>query len=162
MFEKWKALDKSLEEKFANVSLSKKFPGYFNRLIFKSFAILMMLFVVATFWQQGWTLNAIQVSCPITSPGNCQNPVYDCTLPRSAELVSFCSKYEIAVKPQSWVCEVAPCDKPFLSPGESYSNAGWLIRHSFLILALLIILPFLLNGIIYRIKNGNWFYVRSE
>lgn len=162
MFEKIKAYDKSLDEKFSKFSLSKKYPGYFTRGVFKFFALLMFLFVVATFWQQGWTLNAVEISCPIDSRGNCQNPVYDCTLPGATDSVSFCSKFELHTKPQAWVCDIAPCDKPYLTPGESYSNAGWLIQHGIEVIVLLILSAFLVNALIYRVKFGRWLYVREE
>jgi len=166
MFDKFRELDESLKKKFGKYSMQNKFPGYFNRNVFRGAALCMLLLLIGVFVQQGFDFGAgISVSCSESSTQPCQNPVYDCGLADTAEelqLAPFCNIFGTldAERPDAWVCSIAPCDKPYLQPGESYTNAGWLLRHGIALLSLIIFLAFLVNAMFYYIKTGSFFYVR--
>lgn len=162
MFEKIKEFDKLLDQRFEKY----RFPGYLSKNLFRISAALMFLLLFSILWQQNWHLYAIDVSCSANSPTYCRNPLFDCNTygyTYDAGVYTIADGCQFAQKsPPQWVCDVVPCDKLFLAPGESYSNAGWLIRHGMLLVLSLIVGTFVLNAIIYRIKYGTWKYVRSN
>lgn len=163
MIQKIRDLDKRLEEKFKPYSLANKFPGYFTKRIFHAAIILFFVVIAAVFVQQGFTLRAIDVYCPESSTRLCQNPVYDCSYSGPENYVEFCpivpSQND---RPAQWVCDIAPCDKPFLNPGDHYSNAGWFIRHAYSLLFYIFVAAFAGNHLYYRMRTGNWTYVRPQ
>jgi hypothetical protein len=122
------------------IDLSKKYSGYFNKLLLRSVFFLLFCVGVYLFVSNGFSLEAVYVHCPSDSRGNCINPFYcdRCSAGR------VCSRYEDV------------CSQALLSPGESLGvKPSFLLRFYSELSLLVIALSFALNHFLYRRKNAN-------
>jgi hypothetical protein len=58
--------------------LKLRYPGYFNKWVFRIMTITLILFVIMVLGSNGYKLNFCEVSCPAESQVKCPNPLFLC------------------------------------------------------------------------------------
>jgi hypothetical protein len=128
---------KDLELFSHKINLSKRFPFYINKAIFRVFFLSILFVGVADFtmnYQQSDTWYSYKIECPIGS-SFCPNPFYNATLPTK-------------------LCKELLCDTELLYPGFSYGRDDILARHGHTLIFILFLGAFALNHINYMWRKS--------
>jgi hypothetical protein len=158
MFNKIKELDNKLNDKLSFLNLSKKYPNYFTKSIFRLGLVLMVLIICYNFYLNDFSMTNIVLDCPASAMGGkCLNPAYDCQNDLIADniLLTFNLTQIKPLDHSSCVfytsdqrlsyCSVLPCDKRYLDAGEHYGRTDVFVDHSVEFFILIIIFCFILN-----------------
>jgi len=133
------------------LDLSKKYPDYFKKWVFRTaFIIILLLCVKVTVFEfnnNPHPFNYYYVICG-EEEAFCVNPLYACKYPTQKDCLI------INDLPQG-VCEFGYCEKKYLAGGESYGvKPPFLLRYALDIVALILISSFIINHIIWRFKKN--------
>jgi hypothetical protein len=132
--------------KISDFDLQKKFPGYFNKWVFRAgVLILVLIFCYALFITKFSTTPYVSITC--NSPTPCQNDFYTCNHPNLIY-------YQDCTKILKMGCDNGICDKELLQPGETIGRTPPPILKHFLTITIIIIACcFLVNHILYKVKK---------
>ena len=143
-----KKINDKLKEIQNDIDLTKRFPGYFNKTIFRGVIIFMLIFTVLVFVSNDYKLRNVYIECDKNTP--CDNPIYTC---RGEENIynSQCLPAELVPKEFKTLCENGLCDLKQLPPNTVYGNKpGFLMKNYNLICLLLVAFAFFINHIFYK------------
>ena len=142
-----KKREKMIElEKIKNkFDLNSKFPGYFNKTIFRILITFLLFVLIFGVLIEGIDTK-VKVSC--NSDGiKCINQIYKCKHEISKNSVDYflndCEQYE-DIK-----CSDNICSKKYLNPGESIGKDSFIIENYNIIALISILLSFGINHLIY-------------
>lgn len=147
----------SLKEIQEKLDLNKKLNGYFNKAIFRSCVVVLILFTVFTLWSNGWEYRFIYAENPTSQLK--LNPFYVCdNSTTKLELIltplSDCIPEPIpkVLKP---ICEAGGC-KQYLEPYEIVGNKpNFLAKYYNAFSMLFVALAFIINHLVMRGKLKN-------
>lgn len=136
---------KEIEDK---LDMKKKFPNYFNKVIFRTLTIIMLsLFLLSLYLNNGNIIN-VYAECNQIIP--CKNPFYYCT----HESDNYNEKCPVNNIQKTLICKQEVCDKEYIQP---YENIGtqphWLYKHFNIIIFTIYLIGFAINHIIYLRKQ---------
>ena len=131
------------------INLDKKYPGYFNKLIFRlGFVVILFLFTITMYIEDFDFSNKIYVTCNSKLP--CANTFYDCK--HKLFVVSNCEYIN------SLNCPHNLCNIKQIMPGQTIGDKpSFLYRNFFAFTITIIFATFAINHNLYfyRRKNGN-------
>jgi len=105
------------------LDLTKRFPGYFDKRIFRFFLLVFVVLFLLTLHSNGWALVNTWALCDSTV--ECRNPFVLCDV---LDVGYDYSKLEgvSCLREVNWrtrgLCEAGVCDREFLLPGEVVGN----------------------------------------
>lgn len=114
------------------INLTKKYPNYFNKRIFRSAFIIILILTIITLWSTGWNISPAFFECSKNSPAACRNKFYGAT---------------------GRLCDLNPglCETQNINPGEIVGNKPTGLMRGYNPLSLgIITLAFVLNHILYK------------
>jgi hypothetical protein len=134
------------------INLSKKFPGYFNKWILKGVFVLCLILYILVLYLNNWIPYSVYVEC--NSTFGCDNPFVVCEYPaypgiyQKEPLKQSCSN--------SSLCSLYPqyCSRSRMEPGEVIGKRSFFIDHFDMICLSLVALAFMINHLLWRVKNG--------
>ena len=157
LIDKLKEFDKKLGDK---LDLNKRFPGYFNKWVFRLAFVLIAVMIIDAFIAYGVS-GQTYLSC--NDPAGCLNPLYVCQREdykqvNGEHIVPNDCFIEVtpAIKKS---CKVIDCTKKYLSYGDSYGEKPPAYLDGMFIL---IVLAFVANHLLYVKKYDRWIYRRPE
>lgn len=139
--EKIKKIEDSLDMK-------KKFPNYFNKIIFRSLTIIMLTLFIISLYLNNWNIINVYAECQQIIP--CKNPFYECSQ-NNNNIIKQCPINKIQ---QKIICSEGICDKEYIQPNENIGQKPhWFYKHFTKIIIILYILGFVINHILYLRKT---------
>lgn len=163
IIDKWKEWDAKLESKTIAKS---KFPGYFNKVIFRTGMALIGLIIILDFCLNGYSFTSVSMDC--TFEQGCNNPFYVCT----QQDLDF---YKTNLNAQKLCLDEAPSFTEGIMVGnESLSKVQRLEKgfhigrtdilatNGFDIITGIFLFSFLVNAFWYKKKYKSWKYLGKE
>jgi len=130
-----------------SLDLNKKFPNYFNKLIFRLCVLTIVLLFAITIYLFGVN-QKVSISCNDKTP--CVNPLYKCSHPPqtfSADFLALENTCDILLK-YNW--STAEKNKLQLQPGEVIGEPPpFIIKHLTTLVFIIIFLSFGINHLFY-------------
>ena len=147
-----------LKEIEDNLNLTKKYPDYFNKKLFRTATIIMFILFGIGFYMNDFKINNVYVECNSETP--CQNPFYLCSHINMKEYQDFYANGKQCMPEITWktkeLCNAGGCDKEYLQPHEIIGNKPNIYnQYFFLLIITLYIITFTINHILYKRKNEN-------
>ena len=126
------------------VDLSKKYPKYINKNVFRVVFLVILLFTIFSIAKYGLNVSWVYVEC--NSLSGCENPYISCQ--EDVWVVNpDCEFYS------EHPCKVLNCDKPFLEYGEYIGEKPpFVVKNGSLIIIGVILFGFIINHIIYKLR----------
>jgi hypothetical protein len=142
-----------LKELQEALDLTKKFPGYFDKRIFRFAIGFMIMFTLILIFYEG-RINFVYASCPDNSKEDCVNPFYICNAQEEKNplLTYDCVPIEQLPKQIKELClKNNTCEQRFLVPGQTIGDkpSFFVLNYNFICL-LIVALAFLLNHLYYK------------
>ena len=148
----FKSKIKEIEEA---LDLTRKYPNYFNKKLFRATTIIMFILFGISFVSNDYKFSNVYATC--NSDSKCQNPFYLCNNVDITNLQYFASGKtcmpEITYKTKP-LCDAGLCDKEYLEPHETIGNPPNLLNQYFtLLIALLYLITITINHYLYKRKQ---------
>lgn len=138
---------KKLQDK---LDLKKRFPGYFNKNVFRGIIVVMLLFTIFVYWTENFQLRFVYAECD--KDHYCNNPFYVC--PEEHNMFTSteaCLPEESVPKSIIPLCEEGLCDNKTLAPHQILGHKpNALVLWYNQISLLIVILGFALNHLLWR------------
>lgn len=141
---KFDEFDRELDSK---INLGKKFPGYFNKWVFRFMVVGILFVVLLTCQSMNWDFSRhYYVYCP--GPTKCENVFYQCT-----SLDCLVSGKQKLSCPVGFEAD-SLCTQQFIFPG-GYVGVppSWLGFNAWWIDLVLVVLAVVLNHLFYKVKS---------
>ena len=143
---------KEIEDAF---DLTKKYPNYFNKKIWRTATIILFVLFTISFITNDYKFNNVYVECKSETP--CQNPFYLCSHIDITKLDFFASGKQCMSK-ITWktkpLCDAGLCDKEYLQPHETIGNPPNFFNQYFTLwIALLYLTTIGINHYLYKRKT---------
>ena len=134
---KIKAKEQAMKDK---LDITKKFPGYFKKTIFRVAFLCIGLIMLCAWIVNGYSLFAVENYCPASYTQLCTNPFYN-----GAGLNPMVAQHE---------CDKLNCDSKYLSPGEGY-KLPFVVKHANNMMWTILFIAFAINHILYKRGQKN-------
>ena len=154
--------DDSLEFKFKDLDLKKRYPNYFNIWVFRTGISFMVIILICILTLNNFDLSTkYYVGCPENSFSVCKNPFYECNYKIHDVINTInCEPYF------KFGCPENLCEIEFFEPGEYVGEKPNNTQNNFFLICILImILSFVINHILYirgKNKNGNNINIKNR
>jgi hypothetical protein len=136
---KWKKIQDKLD-------MSKRFPGYFSKWIFRS-AVAICLIIAVGFVMKYGIHGQLYLHCD-SEYIPCENPLWQCLYGNVIQQPLECDKI-------TRFCDKYPCEQQYLQPGESYGQDPDIMMSAFRYLVIAVmILAFAVNHVWYRLRGN--------
>lgn len=145
-------IKEALKEIQDAIDLSKRFPGYFDKRIFRGVVIIMLLFTFIVFWSENFQFRFIYAEC--NKDVACNNPFYIC--PKGLDytnpfLQADCMPIESVPKELIPLCNTGVCYNQYLEPHQVIGHKpNALVLWYNQICLLMVALGFLINHLKYK------------
>lgn len=158
----WKDFKKGYKELEDGLDLSKRFPGYFNKWVFRIMLLVVASLFLITFQSEGNMLFNVWAVCPDNASEPCLNPYYLCSnINVSYDSYNvFFKEAEVCFPDEAlnWkveqICENNNCNKRYLQPGEVIGNPPNKNSSSFFIRVICIVgIAFAINHMIFLFRR---------
>jgi len=148
----WKKIKDPIDQLANELDLSKKFPNYFNKWIFRIAIALMVIFLFVAWGLDNWRTDTFYIDCPANAyRGYCNNPIFVCSSP-DEWMVEGCVLPSLIPKEIKPLCEKGYCDIPIIRAGESIGEKpNSIFEHYNYVCFIIVVVSFALN---------HYFYVR--
>lgn len=142
-----------LKEIEDNLSLTKKYPDYFNKKIFRTTTTLLLIIFLIGYATNDYKLINAYAECDSDQP--CQNPFYLCKNIQINQTNYFTGAGYQCLQKNTWktknLCEQGYCDIQTLQPHQIIGNKpNYYNQHIILWILTLYLLAFTTNHIIYK------------
>jgi hypothetical protein len=124
--------------------LSKLYPNYINKWIFRFFLLLMGVVVVADFVLNGYSFVNFSYECVNPERGYCLNPFYKCP-----PMQYFECQREVP----DFICKYDFCDQAILPNGFKVGRTDWLSQNGVLLMWLCLPAAFVANHLWYMTRR---------
>jgi hypothetical protein len=140
-------IKKKFEELGKEFNLSKQYPKYFNKLVFRSGVILCLFLLFFIFVNNNFSLNYVYAEC---YEDICQNPFYKC--PQDSNSIYGPQFQCIEEVPHllSDICSSGVCERKYLYKGEVLGEKPPFYAQYFNLICIIIMLSSIaVNHLIY-------------
>ena len=154
----WEDFKKGFKEIESGLDLSKRFPDYFNKWVFRVMLLVVASLFLLTFQSEGNMLFNVWAVCPNTSETPCENPFYLCSNIDFSKVSIFDEVNCFPDDALDWkveqICENDNCNKRYLQPGEVIGNPPNKNSSSFFIRVICIIeIAFAINHMVFLFRR---------
>ena len=137
------------------LDLNEKYPGYFNKTVFRAGIILITFFAIVLMLMNG-IQNQYYIMCDVNNIQPCKSILYACANPPEPLTMEYYNIRDTcnSILKHNW--SNTEKNKEFLQPGEVLGNPPpTIVKHSLDIILIMLVLMFIINHIIYKRKKKN-------
>lgn len=151
------SLKDDLDRLAAKMDMTERFPGYFNKWVFRAGLIFMVLLLgVVAYTDELGVKPRLYLECPAdTVLGRCDNPFFA----KTNCMMGSCDDLMLIRECHAPKEYADLCNKEYFVAGETYgTKPSWLQSNFIMIGLLVVVLCFAINHLLYWRRTGKWSY----